>query len=445
LGNGMKAPKPEKKAAKVVKVPLYGHSWPVYPMKSRGKDIFRVFHRVNGERIPKTFMSLVEAKADAKSILKELYGRSGSKIHLTDDEKRDWQAAMIGLKQAGIRSSLETVVRHYSDLAKIVGHASLLTDVARKYADGLGKTVTPVKLSVLRDAYLAALKKQNLSKRYIDAQRSHTGQFLNKAGDVMSDRVTREELQGFLDSKRGVDARTKLNLLEANRAMLRFGRSKRYVPRDWDEADHVVTPAEQPKQVKTYTAEELKKLLAAAPDNFRPILALAAFAGIRSSELELLDWHHIRSLEKEERDRIINLDVDVTEESSKRSVPICKTLGGFLAPALKNEGKIWTGRHDDFYRIQQVVAKKAGVTWKQNALRHTCISAKVALTRDVGQVAYESGNSVAVIKKYYLNLLRPSAAQAWFDTNRAVVLQYRHEVSQERQQGESAEERESAS
>ena len=64
------------------------------PHQLPGKGVFRVFHRVNGERIPKTFMSLSKAKADAKSLLKELYGKADSRIHLTDDEKRDWQAAM---------------------------------------------------------------------------------------------------------------------------------------------------------------------------------------------------------------------------------------------------------------------------------------------------------------------------------------------------------------
>lgn len=434
----MKAPKPEKKVAKVVKVPLYGHSWPVYPMRSRGKDIFRVFHRVSGERIPKTFMTLAAAKADAKSLLKEHYGKGDSKIHLTEDEKRDWQAAMRIAKQEGIRSSLETLVRHYCDLAKIVGHASLLTDVARKFAESRGKTGAPVKLSVLRDTYLAALKQQNLSKRYIDAQRSNTGQFLKHAGDVMSDQVTREELQAFLDSKKGVDARTKLNLLEANRAMMRFGQSQRYVPREWDEADHVVTPVERPKPVRIYTAEELTKLLAAAPRSYRPILALQAFAGLRSSELELLDWKHIRLMEDNKRDRIIKLDGDVTEQSSIRSIEICQTLRGFLVGEQKREGRIWTGKHDDFYRIQRQAAEKAGISWKRNALRHTYISARVAKTRDVGKVAYESGNSVEVIKKYDLDLLTPSIAEAWFAVTRSVVLHYEPEPNQKKQQRESA-------
>jgi hypothetical protein len=308
LGTSMAPSKPEKK---VVKVSLYGHVWPVYPLKSRGKDIFRVFHRVNAERVPKTFMSLAEAKEDAKNILKELYGRGESKIHLTEDQKRDWHAATSMLKDAGIRSSLETVSRHYSDLAKVVGHASLLTDVARKYAESRGKTGAPIKLADLRAAYVAALTKQDCSRRYIDAQNSHTGQFTRDAGEAMSDRVTRELIQDFIDSKKDVDARTKRNLLDAIRAMMVFGKSNRNVPEEWDEADRVVMPAVKPKKVKTYTADELKKLFAAAPKKFKPILALAAFAGIRSSEIELLDWKHIRLIEEDAahaRVEIENLD-----------------------------------------------------------------------------------------------------------------------------------------
>jgi hypothetical protein len=65
-------------------------------------------------------------------------------------------------------------------------------------------------------------------------------------------------------------------------------------PWDGTSKRSVVAPAVRPKKIKTYTAEGLKNLLAAAPKKFRPILALAAFAGIRSSEPELLDWKHIR-------------------------------------------------------------------------------------------------------------------------------------------------------
>ena len=80
--------------------------------------------------------------------------------------------------------------------------------------------------------------------------------------------------------------------------------------------------------------------------------------------------------------------------------------------------------------MQQDVSKTAGVKWQQNALRHTCISAKVARTKNVPQVAYESGNSVAVIKKHYLDLMTPSEAGAWFAITRSAVGQYEDELAE---------------
>jgi len=244
----------------------------------------------------------------------------------------------------------------------------------------------------------------------------------------MSDQVTSAQIQDFVESKRRVGARAKKNLLDAITAMMKFGKSQRNVPPDWDEGDRVIVPAVKPKKVETFTAEELTKLFAAAPQKFQPILALAAFAGIRSSEIEALEWRHIRLMEPEPEDQLIHLDLDVTEESSKRTIRIHATLRNWVTGPFKLKGKLWTGTHDDFYRMQQEVAKKAGVVWKQNALRHTCISAKVALTKDVPRVAYESGNSVAVIKRHYLDLMSPSVAQAWFAVTQSVVGKYKDEL-----------------
>ena len=118
MGAGMESQKPEKK---VIQVVHHGHSWPVYPLKCRDKMVFRVFHRVNGERRAKNFTTLAKAKADARSILKEIYKQGRSDIHLTEVEKRDWHAAMAVLQESGIRSSLETITRHYADLAATAG------------------------------------------------------------------------------------------------------------------------------------------------------------------------------------------------------------------------------------------------------------------------------------------------------------------------------------
>ena len=42
------------------------------------------------------------------------------------------------------------------------------------------------------------------------------------------------------------------------------------------------------------------------------------------------------------------------------------------------------------------------------------ISYRLAETKDINLVAYESGNSPEMIRKYYLALVTPEQAKAWF-------------------------------
>src|SRR5262249_27616429 len=60
------------------------------------------------------------------------------------------------------------------------------------------------------------------------------------------------------------------------------------------------------------------------------------------------------------------------------------------------------------------LAEKAGIVWKHNALRHSFISYRVALTQNIPQVALEAGNSVKLVNSNYRALVTPDEAKAWF-------------------------------
>jgi hypothetical protein len=60
------------------------------------------------------------------------------------------------------------------------------------------------------------------------------------------------------------------------------------------------------------------------------------------------------------------------------------------------------------------LSKKSGVRWKQNGLRHSFISYRLAATNNIIQVAGEAGNSPRMIKEHYDALVTPQQAQIWF-------------------------------
>ena len=103
-------------------------------------------------------------------------------------------------------------------------------------------------------------------------------------------------------------------------------------------------------------------------------------------------------------------------------------LTEWLAPFAKQNGLVWPHGHDAFYDAEQATAKATKVEadarkgieaqeplkWKQNALRHSYISYRLAVLQNENQVAMESGNSPAMIHKHYKQLVSATAGAKWF-------------------------------
>ncbi len=71
--------------------------------------------------------------------------------------------------------------------------------------------------------------------------------------------------------------------------------------------------------------------------------------------------------------------------------------------------------NDDWlYGTLRELSATTKVIWKNNALRHSYISYRVAETGDVNRTALEAGNSAAMIFSNYRELVTPQEAEKWF-------------------------------
>ncbi len=59
-------------------------------------------------------------------------------------------------------------------------------------------------------------------------------------------------------------------------------------------------------------------------------------------------------------------------------------------------------------------ASDAKIKWKQNALRHSFISYRLAEIQDVNRVALEASTSPQMIFRHYRELATPEQARTWF-------------------------------
>ena len=106
--------------------------------------------------------------------------------------------------------------------------------------------------------------------------------------------------------------------------------------------------------------------------------------------------------------------------AARRLLPISDNLAAWLMPHAKRFGPlnpcdeqlnhIGNALGDRFERA----AARAQVKWKRNGFRHSYISYRVAVLKDVPAVALECGNSPQVIFSNYRALATDTEAKAWF-------------------------------
>jgi len=180
-------------------------------------------------------------------------------------------------------------------------------------------------------------------------------------------------------------------------------------------------------RVAIWTPTELRKMLENCRVDYLPWLVISCFAGVRTNELcpvsrrgvgkDPLRWEDIK-LDWETPH--IEVRPETSKTGDRRLIPISPALLAWLEPLHKGEGRITPAkapskRHHNIPSITDELAQAAGVKeWKPNANRHSFGSYRTALTKNLGEVALEMGNSPATIKQHYLEAVQTCEAEEYF-------------------------------
>jgi integrase len=308
-----------------------------------------------------------------------------------------------------INQPLDVVSRHYTEAVKILG-SDLVIEAAREYAKRHPAKLPLITISDLVTEFLAEKKKQGRSDRHLETLKSHCKRF----GDAVRmnvGSVTAPDIDLFLDSLE-VGTRTRDNIVNSINTLFEYAKRKRYLPSDHDELSRVARlDNDEDGPIKIYTPDEIKALLAVAGESLLPFIAIGGFAGVRSSEIQRLDWQDV----KFDSDCIIVQKGKVKQRGkSRRVVPMLPNLKKWLKPVAHNAGQVWPHSKPYLYEALSTLATEAKVGWKRNALRHSFVSYRVAQIKNIPQVAYESGNSPQIIDSNYRELVTEKDAKNWF-------------------------------
>lgn len=224
-----------------------------------------------------------------------------------------------------------------------------------------------------------------------------------KMSDVTVDNVT-----AYLEQL-GVGPRRYNNVRTTLVSLFRWARTAGLIPDGMTAAERTHTKVLPKAAVAIYTPKQFRDLLAAAPKEWRLGLAIGGLAGLRSEEISGLRWEDIKLGRK-----LIEVRAEICKTGKRRLVPIVPALVKIIKVGEPCAHNMVTPRE----RIDNVAKRirRAGGLWVKNGLRHSFGSYRTAAVKSVGQVALEMGNSEAMVRKHYLEIVDAKAARQWFDT-----------------------------
>lgn len=173
------------------------------------------------------------------------------------------------------------------------------------------------------------------------------------------------------------------------------------------------------------TGKEILQFTVTKPRNqaFIVGLTLTMFEGIRAAELCRIKYSDILNADLSVKD-VIRLESDLTKTSIPRLIettPATRSILGHWVACnnVSLEDYIICGEDESkrsyaWQKYRMRLGDKFGKALPSNAFRHTALSCKTVLCKDLANVSFEAGNTPDVLKRHYLRLIDSKEASEYF-------------------------------
>ena len=379
----------------------------IYTMNRKdGYPEFTLSWKEGGRRKVRSFSCMDEARMIAQQITVKI--TNGWQIG-SEATKRDlevlWhcerQAAQFGVTLAA------AIDEWVSARTAVVGIT--LSDAVRFYQANRSD-LFPTRSNVQAAAeFSLSLKRKGVSAIYVRSATASLKRFTDAVSGNIAD-VTVADINRFLHGLKKLGPVSKNGIRRNIVTMFGFAKRNGYLhPDRKTAAEQSESFKQEETEIEIFTPEEMERLLLAAHARILPLIAIGGFAGIRSAEVCRLNWQDI----KWDRGHI-EIAGKKAKTAARRLVPLSDNLKAWLAPWRGETGKIIS--ITDYSGALSDTAVKAKIPggWRQNALRHSFISYRVAETGDVARTSLEAGNSPKMIFRHYREIVDGEAAKAWW-------------------------------
>ena len=325
-----------------------------------GKTYWRhnLIYFEGGQRVRKRFSDLAAAKTEAQIVAVKLSNREGEVLKLEPADRAHYLQARELLQNLDPGLRLNLAVAEYVEARRLLGpDGTKLTEAAREYAEARAMLPTGVALNSivgewlirhqqvreersvpdLVDEFIASKEKIHSSHRHLRDMRHRLGRF-SDAFQMPVAKLTEPMLQRYLDDLK-VGDRSKLNDFRHVKALLRFGVKRKYAPRDLlDELEAVEKPKPRSNPTLVFSPADLREIFSALVEHradLIPAVAITAFCGLRTAEVQRADWREVRLAQG-----CVEVPAIKSKTASRRVVPLCDAARSWLARYAQKEGPV---------------------------------------------------------------------------------------------------------
>jgi len=306
----------------------------IYKTPTNGCDAFTVVWYEGPDRKRKMFADLGAAEIHANAQVNNLSNGESRAAKLSGEECLEYVRGRNLIQ--GYASSMDAALAEWREAKELLKGRSLV-EAVRYYVTQNVMNVPAKTVQVVLDEMIKAKRAEGCSERYIQDLESRCGKFARefpreiatiRGYEIKSwlQELTRETSKKDLRAPRKpVTNRTRNNFRLCIQTLFAYAKAQEYLPADWNDMDSVPLWKVKDEEVEIFTPDEMSILLANAPANLVPFLTIGAFAGLRSAEIERLDWSKV-DLENV----YITVDASIAKTNSRRLVPIVPNLKAWL-------------------------------------------------------------------------------------------------------------------
>jgi len=292
----------------------------------------------------------------------------------------------------------------------LIPFGKTIADATQFYVDHLTEINSSQTVSHAVKALQAACKADGKSVRYLRDLKYRFGRFEQDFGSRQIAGITTTDIDQWL-RQLGLGTVSRNTFRRRLVTLFKFAKTSgwcRTVP-----AAESARVREVSDEVGILTPEELIGLLSVAADEMIPYWTIGAFAGLRASEIERLDWADV-NLDR----RWIKVQAKHAKTAARRLVTIQPNLLKWLLPYRGRKGPVAPENLRFKVLADRKRAEEAGSLtrkWPSNALRHSFASYYLGRFDDAPKLALQLGHvGQDIIFRHYRELVTPADAKRYW-------------------------------